>query len=95
VNVAYLPIALREFDDAVDWYERCQPGLGTEFVREFASAVATVAESPEAWRLIDRDRRAFAVKRFPYRIIYVVRAGGVLVIAVAHTSRRQGYWAAR
>lgn len=45
------------------------------------------------------DRRASAevdaARRFPYQVVYVVHADGVVVLAVAHDRRAPSYWAAR
>jgi hypothetical protein len=35
------------------------------------------------------------VDRFPYQIVLELRRESVLVLAVAHTSRRPGYWRRR
>jgi hypothetical protein len=32
------------------------------------------------------------VKRFPYKIVYRERADDLYIVAIAHTSRRPGYW---
>ena len=39
-------------------------------------------------------RRA-RVKRHPYLLVYAVMAEHVVVLAVAHTSRKPGYWLTR
>ncbi len=36
--------------------------------------------------------RRVLTNRFPYAVIYVERDADYFVIAVAHTSRRPGYW---
>ncbi len=36
--------------------------------------------------------RSKTVKGFPYRVVYLVRAEVLTVLAVAHSSRRPGYW---
>jgi hypothetical protein len=35
------------------------------------------------------------VAKFPYRIVYVIVASNIDVVAVAHAKRRPGYWRAR
>jgi hypothetical protein len=43
-----------------------------------------------------RNRRRFLLHRFPYLLIYREREDGVIqILAVAHTSRRPGYWKER
>ena len=44
----FLGEALAEYEDAVVYYERRQPGLGARFVLEVDEALALAAEFPEA-----------------------------------------------
>jgi toxin ParE1/3/4 len=69
-------IAYLEFDEAVAWYEKQEPGLGFEFIEEIDRVLARI-ETHEKFvtkplAIIDRGvvRREF-VKRFPYVVIFV------------------------
>ena len=42
-----------------------------------------------------RDVRWCSVQRFPYRVVFEVRDNAVVVLAIAHHSRRTGYWIRR
>ena len=39
--------------------------------------------------------RQMAVHGFPYRVVYRIREDDLYVVAIAHTSRRPGYWTNR
>jgi len=55
-----------------------------------------IAEHPERFPLLQEpDIRSAKVKRFPYRVVYVVVGEDVDVIAVAHAKRRPTYWRRR
>jgi len=41
------------------------------------------------------NTRRMAIHRYPYFIVYRVHAGRLHVLALAHHSRRPGYWAGR
>ncbi len=45
--------------------------------------------NPEGFARIadDVDIRAIVVRRFPHRLLYVIRGDDLVVVAVAHTSR--------
>ena len=51
------PAAEAEFDEAVEYYELCQSGLGLEFTEEVYAALARVIEYPDAWSPMSRNTR--------------------------------------
>jgi len=94
------PAAEAEFLDAVRYYESIQTGLGADFDRVVATAVADIEWSPEAWPPFPGwDRlpvvRSRKVDVFPYRVVYFVRGDELMLVAFAHQRRRPQYWAER
>jgi len=92
--------AIRDLDDAVDWYEAQRPSLGTAFLGEVSRAFEVIAENPRIWPVWSgwRSRtqvRRFVLQRFPFSIAYIAQRQRVLILAVAHGRRRPGYWRAR
>jgi plasmid stabilization system protein ParE len=79
-------------DDAALYYEGQREDLGDEFVEDFLLAVTEIEEAPTRWPEILPGVRRFRLSRFPYAIVYRVLSDRVDVIAVAHQSRREGYW---
>ena len=47
------PAAEIEFSDAVDFYERQQPGLGRRLSEEVQTAIRQICEHPLAWEKVD------------------------------------------
>jgi plasmid stabilization system protein ParE len=95
-----LPLVFRtaaqmEFDDAADWYDSEQAGLGAAFVAEVQEVLDTIAAHPERYPIATGDVREAAVSRFPYYIYYRVKTNHIAVIAVFHTSRDRAVWQAR
>ena len=89
--------ALDELDEAAEWYEARRPGLGFEFAAEMERVVASISERPFAfpqWKPEDPVRRAMA-RRFPYAVFFDIEPQRVVVMAIAHSSRRPGYWGGR
>ena len=91
-NVRHLPEARLEAMAAADWYDEQSPGLGTEFLTELEEAQAGVLAFPESGSPEEFSTRSRTLHRFPYSIIYRMTPEGVLVVAVAHHSRRPDYW---
>ena len=89
------PQAEMELDDAVDYYESCEPGLGLAFAEEVYSTIRRIMAYPGASHPITGKTRRCLVSRFPYGIIFQVSGDVVRIIAVASLHRRPGYWKER
>jgi len=84
-----------ELADAVLYYDERAPGLGDRFVAEVKAATLIIERHPEIAPLIGEGVRAKVVQHFPYSLMYVIDPDGLFVVAVAHQSKRPGYWADR
>lgn len=89
------PEAKAEFDGAVDFYEQSQPGLGLEFAEEVYAAIARIIQYPHAWSEMSKNSRRCIVNRFPYGLVYQIKANDLRIIAVAHLHKRPSYWKKR
>ena len=82
---------------AAAWYEAQRPGLGGEFYEAFESAVLSIKEgrvplSPMVGDSGAKGAKRFILKRFPYDVVTVEKSNELLIVAVAHHSRKPGYW---
>ena len=86
--------ASAELVAAIRWYEVRRAGLGGELYDAVNRTVALIETHPDIGTLRTRrpPSRQLAVPRFPYKVVYRVRDDGVYVVALAHASRRPGYW---
>ena len=89
------PLARREFDEAADYYELRQPGLGGEFEDEVAVTIQRILCFPNAGTPFSRNTRRCLIRRFPYAILYQISEDKILIVAVMHVSRKPDYWADR
>ena len=91
------PEALEEFKEALLYFQvHAPPEIAIDFDAKIDSGVIEIATHPEQfsrWRhtLV----RQYVVDRFPYVIFYIDYPELVRILAVAHTSRRPGYWKKR
>lgn len=95
--VRILEEAAEEAAEAAAWYESERPGLGTEFSDAINYAIDLIEENilpllPLAGEAGALGAKRIILKRFPYDIVSVKRPGETLVVAVAHHSRKPGYW---
>jgi toxin ParE1/3/4 len=95
MRVASHPEADEELGAAALWYEQRQAGLGDDFLDHFERTLRRIVAEPERWRRIQGDNRKLNFHRFPYAIVYSVRADTIYIKAVMHLHRRQFYWKAR
>lgn len=67
------------------------------FVEAVATSITSICENPERWPVWEPEMgvRRQLVSGFPYAIFYVVEAGVVAIVAIAHHKQRPGYWVGR
>jgi plasmid stabilization system protein ParE len=95
MNVEFLPAAAAELEDAVGWYNQQRYGLGEELRTEVARAVDRILIFPNGWARVSRRSRRCQTRKFPYGVIYQVRADSILIVAIAQLNRKPGYWKGR
>jgi hypothetical protein len=103
VKLSIHPLALRESQEAADWYEQRRAGLGEAFSKCVMEAMRMIEALPLASPRWSEDPTIHLkiVKRFPYTIAFRIetkstgRVESVRVLAVAHDKRRRGYWTGR
>ena len=94
-RVVYHRLAAKELIESALFYDERRTGLGDEFLTEVEAVSEFVREQPELGRPGAHGTRSFPTKRFPFRIVYAFQPDRIWIVAVAHLSRRPGYWARR
>ncbi|MCH8490911.1 MAG: hypothetical protein LAT81_13420 [Oceanicaulis sp.] len=99
-TVRILEEASQEAIEAAAWYEFEQPGLGAEFFAAVDAAIDIIEEnliplSPLPEDADDTGARRLILERFPYDAVAIELPEEAVVIAVAHHSRKPGYWRKR
>ncbi len=97
MNISFLKLAEMELDDAFQYYESIQIGLGIQFQEEIQNSLARIINFPEMYQMIGEYSRRCLVHKFPYSVVYQYRdeLNEILVIAIAHLHRRPDYWISR
>jgi toxin ParE1/3/4 len=94
-SVRFHPAARAELVEAEDWYLARSPTAAREFLREVERAVARISEAPERYPVTKYGRRRLVMLEFPFDLIYRIEGHELQIVAVAHHSRRPGYWRLR
>ena len=87
-----LEIARREFNEAKEFYEAEQPGLGAQFEEQIKHSLLRIQQYPEVWPPERKEIRRYIVHKFPYKILYSVQENKIVVLAFAHLHRQPDYW---
>lgn len=72
MKYSFHPVAERELNKAIDYYNECQDGLGLEFAKEVYSTIQNILSFPQAWTPLSKNTRRYITNRFPYGVIYQV-----------------------
>lgn len=96
MRLRFLPAAEAELVREVAYYAKHgRPGTAARFRSAVESAAKMALRHPLGGAPSFEETRAFRVNGFPFLLIYRPSASELLVVAVAPTSRQQGYWAGR
>jgi len=92
MKFAFHPDAEQELNQAVDYYNNCQPLLGWSFLREVYFTIQNMLAYPNAWTTLSKNTIRCLVNRFPFGVIYQIVKNDVFIIAIMQLNRKPGYW---
>ncbi len=92
IPIKFDPDAGAEFLSAIEYYEERRAGLGHGFRESVKTELENIAEMPFLFRVLHPPFRRCLVPKFPYSLIFSIEPNFILIIAVAHTKRKPGYW---
>jgi plasmid stabilization system protein ParE len=95
MRIRFAEAAKDELNDACDWYERQQSGLGARFRSDVREAALLIAKSPLLFPVELADVRRYVIPRFSYTLRYTLRKEEVWILAVSHQHRCPDYWVDR
>ena len=79
--------ARTDIQDARDWYDRQCNGLGGEGLLAVEDALAQLEQHPTRQRVYYRGFRRTLMRRFPYKLFYLIDGEDVHVLRVLHGRR--------
>jgi plasmid stabilization system protein ParE len=90
------PEAEQDLREAADYYrERAGTALVQAFFAEFEHSMRLLMQHPLLGALWLHGKRRLALNHFPYAVMYTIAVEEIRVLALAHQSRRPGYWRKR
>lgn len=85
----------KELSGATAQIEAQRTGFGDQFVAAVAAVGDQLLAFPQSGQKIRGGFRRILLNQFPYQLIYRVEGDEIMIYAVAHQSRRPGYWRKR
>ena len=90
------PHAQQDLDDAYNWYEEQNQGLGKEYIRCIDAKMASIQRNPLQYQVVFREQvRRALVNRFPFSIYFVMDSDMITVMAILHQRRSPQSWKSR
>ncbi|MGE0811158.1 MAG: type II toxin-antitoxin system RelE/ParE family toxin [Immundisolibacter sp.] len=85
-----------ELRDAVQYY-RANAGdhVAHDFRNEVQHTARQLLEHPEIGVRLHQKLRRYALHGYPFNLVYRLTPETIIIVALAHQSRRPGYWADR
>jgi plasmid stabilization system protein ParE len=94
--IKYNSEARAEADAAAAFYYERNPATAAKFLDELAFIIEEIRYGPQRWPFeIGTQAQRLRFRRFPFTVYYRNDLHEVNILAIAHTSRRPGYWKSR
>jgi toxin ParE1/3/4 len=94
--ITYHPEARAEADESAAFYHVREPQAARDFIDDLAFVQAEIECAPDRWPFeIGTQIQRIHFPHFPFTVFYQDDLHEVYILAVAHTSRRPGYWKKR
>ncbi|MGD0768847.1 MAG: type II toxin-antitoxin system RelE/ParE family toxin [Tepidisphaeraceae bacterium] len=81
------PEATVDAMEASRWYDERVNGLGTRFLQQVNTAMASIRQSPSSYPVYRREIRRIRVDKFPYTIFFAAAESRVVVLGIFHLYR--------
>jgi toxin ParE1/3/4 len=95
-RVCFHRLAAQEYRAAKHWYREHSLDASQRFCLAVDRAVDRISEVGGSLPILREPYRYLRVPRFPYVLVFRFNEdNAVLIVAVAHTSRRPEYWRRR
>ncbi|WP_417942132.1 type II toxin-antitoxin system RelE/ParE family toxin [Flavobacterium sp. RS13.1] len=87
-SITILPLAEKEIDESIEFYESRSKGLGKKFLTYLKSYFKVLKTNPALYEIKrNLGYRELILVKFPFVIIYEIIQSEVIIHSVFHTSR--------
>ncbi|MTH13969.1 hypothetical protein GKZ88_00175 [Flavobacterium sp. LC2016-01] len=87
-KIKILPLAEKEIDESIEFYESRSKGLGKQFLTYLRYYLKVLKTNPELFEIKKQPGyREMTLVKFPFVIIYEIIETDIIIHSVFHTSR--------
>jgi len=80
-------LAAADIQQARDWHDAKEPGLGDKFLQRVDEAITRIAENPFQYASVIADVRRVNPKQFQFGVWYRIKTDESVVVACLHHRR--------
>jgi hypothetical protein len=85
-------LAVKEYNEAIQWYELQSSGLGLRFKKAVLEQIRNIKNNPQWYLKEDEIIFKVYIPKFSYKIMYTLESNKIIIWAVSHLHRHPGYW---
>ncbi len=86
-SIIVLPRAERDLENASQWYDKREPGLGHRLLIAADEAICVLEEDADRHHPYYRDLRRIVLSTFPYKYFYRIEGSRVIIFRFLHEKR--------
>lgn len=94
-HIVLSPGAKADLRSVHRWYRNIDRNLASRFLLETGNTLLRIKRMPYSFPVLSGAFRQALLKRFPYRIYYIVKMNVVVVSAIFHERRSDPPWITR
>ncbi|MFZ4764885.1 MAG: type II toxin-antitoxin system RelE/ParE family toxin [Roseimicrobium sp.] len=87
--------ALDEYQRAAAWYRDDSAMAAERFIAEVEDGIREILKRPDCYQPVGDGVRVYRLKKFPYKIHYLLEDEHVTIYSVTNTKRKLDYWRGR
>jgi plasmid stabilization system protein ParE len=84
-----------EIEEVFERYRQESPLTADRFLAEIGLSLKRIATNPKLYPFYTKNTRRRVLGSFPFSVVYREKEDIILIVAIAHAKRREGYWKKR
>ncbi len=94
-KIRYLNGFETDLMEAIDWYKNISSKNAINLLADIEDAIHSLSRNPLLFQKVNSRVRKANLKVYPYKIVYKIIKGELVIVALAHHKRHPKYWKKR